>query len=91
MLGKRLKSVYYQENGYVEVDIDIGANSTAAHITSLVAGAIKSLVFDIGIVIEVRSPRCAYRGLFDGSLDRRQRRGGFSQQIIVLCMIHDLV
>jgi hypothetical protein len=56
MLGKRLKSVYYQEDGYIEVDIDIGANSTAAHITSLVAGAIKSLVFDIGIVLEVRIP-----------------------------------
>lgn len=52
MLGKRLKTVYFEEDGYFEADIDISANSTAASITSMVAGAIKSLVFDIGIVLE---------------------------------------
>jgi hypothetical protein len=54
MLGKRLKAEYFTEKSYVEADVDISANSTAASVTSMVAGAIKSLVFDIGIVLEVR-------------------------------------
>lgn len=57
ILGKRLKTEYFMENAYLEADVDISANATAAGVTSLVAGAIKSLVFDIGIVLEVRPPR----------------------------------
>lgn len=53
ILGKRLKTEYFMENAYLEADVDISANATAAGVTSLVAGAIKSLVFDIGIVLEV--------------------------------------
>lgn len=53
MLGKRLKTQYFMENAYVEADIDISANATAAGITSMVAGSIKNLVFDIGILLEV--------------------------------------
>jgi hypothetical protein len=56
MLGKRLKTEYFMENAYVEADVDISANATAAGVTSMVAGAIKSLVFDIGILLEVRRP-----------------------------------
>jgi Protein ENHANCED DISEASE RESISTANCE 2, C-terminal len=55
MLGKRLKIEYFAEEGYIEADVDISANSTAAGVTSLVAGSIKSLVFDIGILLEVRA------------------------------------
>lgn len=54
MLGKRLKTQYFMENAYVEADVDISANATAAGVTSMVAGSIKSLVFDIGILLEVR-------------------------------------
>jgi len=36
----------------VEADIDISSNTAAANITSMVAGSIKSLVFDIGILLE---------------------------------------
>ena len=53
MLGKKLRTEYYKGDGYLEADIDISSNSTAANVTSMVAGAIKSLVFDIGIVLEV--------------------------------------
>lgn len=56
MLGKRLKTQYFMENAYVEADIDISANATAAGVTSMVAGSIKSLVFDIGILLEVCMP-----------------------------------
>lgn len=55
ILGKRLKTEYFKEDAYIEADVDISANATANGVTSLVAGAIKSLVFDIGIVLEVRS------------------------------------
>lgn len=55
MLGKRLKTQYFMENAYVEADVDISANATAAGITSMVAGSIKNLVFDIGILLEVRT------------------------------------
>eukprot|EP00892_Ulva_mutabilis_P002877 jgi/Ulvmu1/12590/UM092_0020.1 len=55
ILGKRLKTEYTMEDAYIEADVDISANATAAGVTSLVAGAIKSLVFDIGIVLEGHS------------------------------------
>lgn len=61
ILGKRLKTEYFMENAYLEADVDISANATAAGVTSLVAGAIKSLVFDIGIVLEVPPPPCPQR------------------------------
>ena len=38
--------------GYVEVDIDVGSSSVAATVVGLVQGATKSLVVDMGIVLE---------------------------------------
>jgi hypothetical protein len=58
ILGKRLRTRYFQTESYFEVDIDISANRTAAHATSLVAGAICTLVFDIAIVLEVCFLQC---------------------------------
>lgn len=37
---------------YFEVDVDITANTVAASVTSLVVGAITSLVVDLCVVIE---------------------------------------
>ena len=42
--------------GYMEVDIDVGSSSVAATVVNLVQGATKSLVVDMGIVLEGHSP-----------------------------------
>lgn len=39
-------------DGYMEVDIDVGSSSVAATVVGLVQGATKSLVVDMGIVLE---------------------------------------
>jgi len=39
----------------MEVDIDVGSSSVAATVVNLVQGATKSLVVDMGIVLEGRS------------------------------------
>lgn len=41
--------------GYMEVDIDVGSSSVAATVVNLVQGATKSLVVDMGIVLEGHS------------------------------------
>ena len=41
--------------GYMEVDIDVGSSSVAATVVGLVQGATKSLVVDMGIVLEGHS------------------------------------
>ena len=40
----------------MEVDIDVGSSSVAATVVNLVQGATKSLVVDMGIVLEGHSP-----------------------------------
>ena len=52
ILGKRLATEYHAGAAHFEADIDISANRTAAGVTSMVAGAIRGLVFDIGLVLE---------------------------------------
>ncbi len=37
---------------YIEVDIDISANNVASYVTGLVRGATRSLVIDMGFVLE---------------------------------------
>lgn len=37
-----------------QVDVDIGSSSVASSVTSLVCGATKSLVIDLGVLLEVR-------------------------------------
>ncbi|EIE22257.1 DUF1336-domain-containing protein [Coccomyxa subellipsoidea C-169] len=52
LLGNKLTAKYFQGDGYVEVDIDVGSSSVAATVVGLVQGATKSLVVDMGIVLE---------------------------------------
>jgi hypothetical protein len=40
----------------MEVDIDVGSSSVAATVVGLVQGATKSLVVDMGIVLEGHTP-----------------------------------
>ena len=56
MLGRKLKTAYYHGVNYLEVDIDISANATAATVTSMVAGWSKSVVLDIAVLIEGQTP-----------------------------------
>ena len=46
--GKALKTTYHITEQYIEIDIDVSANSVAAYVTGLVRGATKSLVIDMG-------------------------------------------
>ena len=55
ILGQKLLTKYYRGERYFEVDVDIGANSVAASITNLVAGATKSLALDMGVLVEGQS------------------------------------
>lgn len=42
----------------MQVDVDIGSSSVASSVTNLVCGATKSLVIDLGVIIEVGVPAC---------------------------------
>ena len=52
ILGKALKVSYHCTPTYIEVDIDISANSVANYVTGMVRGATSSLDIDIGLVLE---------------------------------------
>jgi len=52
ILGKALKTEYHVTPQYIEVDIDVSANSVANYVTGMVRGATKSLVIDLGFVLE---------------------------------------
>eukprot|EP00798_Chlamydomonas_sp_ICE-L_P012255 gene12255-15400_t len=56
ILGKALKTVYTVTPQYIEMDIDISANNVASYVTGLVRGATKSLVIDMGFVLEGTVP-----------------------------------
>ncbi len=43
-----LKTTYFDTSQYIEVDIDVSADATAAYITGMVRGATSSLVIDLG-------------------------------------------
>lgn len=57
LLGKKLKQYYFKTARYIEVDIDIGSSYTAAAVVSLVSGVTKTLVVDLGIVLEGKTPQ----------------------------------
>ena len=40
-----------------QVDVDVGSSTTASSVVGLVAGAVKSLVIDMAIVLQARSVR----------------------------------
>ncbi|WIA14192.1 hypothetical protein OEZ85_002731 [Tetradesmus obliquus] len=52
ILGNKLKTVYYQTDRYIEACCDVTSSSAAAYITGMVRGATKSLVIDLGFVLE---------------------------------------
>eukprot|EP00882_Tetradesmus_deserticola_P016640 GHRQ01017780.1.p1 GENE.GHRQ01017780.1~~GHRQ01017780.1.p1 ORF type:complete len:445 (+),score=238.81 GHRQ01017780.1:224-1558(+) len=52
ILGNKLKTMYYQTDRYVEACCDVTSSSAAAYITGMVRGATKSLVIDLGFVLE---------------------------------------
>ncbi|GFH11115.1 DUF1336 domain-containing protein [Haematococcus lacustris] len=56
ILGKALKTTYHVTPQYIEIDIDISANKVASYVTGLVRGATKSLVIDMGFVLEGTTP-----------------------------------
>jgi len=54
--GKALQTSYHVTKQYIEIDIDVSANNVAAYVTGLVRGATKSLVIDMGFVLEGTTP-----------------------------------
>jgi len=58
LLGKKLTTKYFTGRNYVEVDIDVGSSSTATSVVGLVAGAVRSLVIDMAVVLQVRIEIC---------------------------------
>ncbi|GFR49260.1 hypothetical protein Agub_g11278, partial [Astrephomene gubernaculifera] len=56
ILGKALKTSYHCTPTYIEVDIDISANSVANYVTGMVRGATASLDIDLAFVLEGTAP-----------------------------------
>eukprot|EP00878_Enallax_costatus_P035281 GHUV01039297.1.p1 GENE.GHUV01039297.1~~GHUV01039297.1.p1 ORF type:complete len:470 (+),score=179.62 GHUV01039297.1:235-1644(+) len=52
IMGTKLKTVYYQTDRYIEACVDVTSSSAAAYITGMVRGATKSLVIDLGFILE---------------------------------------
>ena len=52
ILGKKLKQTYYRREHYFELDIDIGSDAIAAGVVRLALGYARSIVVDIGYVLE---------------------------------------
>jgi len=54
ILGKSLKARYHRGEGYIEADFDIASSGTAANMWKVVEGVAKTLVIDLGFVIEAQ-------------------------------------
>ena len=52
LVGHKLAQRYSRGPNYVEVDVDVASSSVAATVVGLVMGATKSVVVDMGIVLE---------------------------------------
>ncbi|KAI7837930.1 hypothetical protein COHA_008236 [Chlorella ohadii] len=52
LLGQKLTTRYFRGSNYFEVDVDITSNTVANSVTSLVVGAITSLVVDLAPLVE---------------------------------------
>ena len=50
-----MSQVYYRGPNYFEVDIDIASSRAARSVVGLVAGTTKTVVVDMGILMEVQS------------------------------------
>lgn len=57
LLGKKLKQYYFKSSRYIEVDVDIGSSYTAATVVNMVSGVTKSVIVDMGIVLEGKTPQ----------------------------------
>lgn len=55
ILGKSLKQRFHRGDGYFEVDVDCNSSPAAGRVVSLVKSYAKSLVVDLGFVIEAQS------------------------------------
>ncbi|GIM10649.1 hypothetical protein Vretimale_14246 [Volvox reticuliferus] len=56
IIGKALKTTYHCTPTYIEVNIDISANSVANYVTGMVRGATTSLDIDLAFVLEGTAP-----------------------------------
>lgn len=56
IVGTKLKTSYHQTQRYIEMDIDVSANATAAYVTGMVRNTVKNLVIDFGFVLEGTAP-----------------------------------
>jgi hypothetical protein len=55
LLGRKLTTKYFRGPNYMEVDIDVASSSVARHVVGLVSGASKSVVVDMGILLQGNS------------------------------------
>ncbi|GAX78760.1 hypothetical protein CEUSTIGMA_g6197.t1 [Chlamydomonas eustigma] len=56
IIGKALKTTYHVTKKYIEIDVDISANTVASYATGMCRGAAQSLVIDMGFVLEGSTP-----------------------------------
>jgi hypothetical protein len=47
-----LKTTYHVTKKYIEVDVDISANTVASYATAMCRGAAQSLVIDMGEIVQ---------------------------------------
>ncbi|KAK9864972.1 hypothetical protein WJX84_011314 [Apatococcus fuscideae] len=55
LLGRKITTKYFRGPRYLEIDTDVGSSSTAHHVTGMVQGALKSVIVDIGVLMEGRA------------------------------------
>lgn len=69
---------------YIEIDIDISANAVASYVTGLVRGATRSLVIDMGFVLEGEGAAGlgphGWTGAGAGRADAKECRWGITHQ-----------
>eukprot|EP00968_Pinguiococcus_pyrenoidosus_P010499 scaffold831_cov268-Pinguiococcus_pyrenoidosus.AAC.18 len=54
IVGRKLKNRYFRGDGYIEVDIDISSSSVATSVLALVRDYAKSLIVEIGFLMEAQ-------------------------------------
>lgn len=52
ILGNKLKTTYYRTDRYLEATVDVTSTNAASYITGMVRGATRSLLIDLGFVLE---------------------------------------
>lgn len=54
IMGRKLRQIYFRTDSYIEVDIDLAANTAANHITGVVRGAIRTVSLDFAFLLEAQ-------------------------------------